>query len=149
MNHDSYNDTYIASILDRARVFAVIGASANTSRPSHAVMTYLLGAGYTVIPVNPGLAGQDLLGQRVYARLRDVPGPVDVVDIFRKSEATLEIVRDAIAVKDQLGLDVVWMQVGVRNDAAASEAEAAGFKVVMNRCPKIEYARLRAAHVAP
>jgi predicted CoA-binding protein len=142
MNHDSYSDDYIAQVLRDARVFAFVGASANTSRPSYFAMKYLLSKGYTVIPVNPGLAGQELLGQKVYARLEDVPGPVDVVDIFRNAEAALGIVRDAIAFKDKLSLGVVWMQLGVRNDIAAAEAEAAGLRVVMNRCPKIEYGRL-------
>lgn len=142
MNHDSYSDDYIAQVLRDARVFAFVGASANTSRPSYFAMKYLLSKGYTVIPVNPGLAGQELLGQKVYARLEEVPGPVDVVDIFRNADAALGIVRDAIALKDKLGLAVIWMQLGVRNDTAAAEAEAAGLRVVMNRCPKIEYGRL-------
>jgi hypothetical protein len=105
-------------------------------------MKYLLGKGYAVIPVNPGLAGQEILGQRAYATLAEVPGPVDVVDIFRNSEAALAVAREAIALKDKLGLTVLWLQLGVRNDDAANEAEAAGIKVVMNRCPKIEYGRL-------
>lgn len=142
MNHDRYTDDYIADILRSARVFAFVGASANTVRPSYFAMKYLLGKGYKVHPVNPGLAGQQLLGQDVYATLADVPGPVDVVDIFRNPEAALPIVREAIATKDKLDLKVVWMQLGVRNDEAAAEAEAAGLKVVMNRCPKIEYGRL-------
>jgi predicted CoA-binding protein len=142
MNHDSYSDDYIAEVLRDARVFAFVGASANTSRPSYFAMKYLLSKGYTVIPVNPGLAGQDLLGQKVYARLDEIPAPVDAVDIFRNPEAALGIVRDAIALKDKLALRVIWMQLGVRNDTAAAEAEAVGLKVVMNRCPKIEYGRL-------
>jgi predicted CoA-binding protein len=142
MNHDSYSDDYIADILSSVRTFAFVGASANTSRPSYFAMKYLMGKGYGVIPVNPGLAGQQILGQTVYATLADVPGPVDVVDIFRNSDAALEITRDAIALKDKLGLKAVWMQLGVRNDAAAAAAEAAGLTVVMNRCPKIEYGRL-------
>lgn len=142
MNHDRYSDDYIADILRQARVFAFVGASANTSRPSYFAMKYLLGKGYKVHPINPGLAGQQILGQEVYASLADVPAPVDVVDIFRNSEAALPIAREAITLKDKLGLAVVWMQLGVRNDEAAAEAEAAGLKVVMNRCPKIEYGRL-------
>lgn len=142
MNHDRYTDDYIADVLRSARVFAFVGASANTVRPSYFAMKYLLGKGYKVHPVNPGLAGQQLLGQEVYATLADVPGPVDVVDIFRNADAALPIAREAIAMKDKLGLKVVWMQLGVRNDEAAAEAEAAGLKVVMNRCPKIEYGRL-------
>lgn len=142
MKHDSYSDNYIAGILSEARTFAFVGASANTVRPSYFAMKYLLGKGYKVIPVNPGIAGQTILGQEVYATLADVPGPVDVVDIFRSSDAALSIAREAIALKDKLGLKVLWMQLGVRNDAAAEEAQAAGLKVVMNRCPKIEYGRL-------
>lgn len=142
MNHDSYSDDYVADILSSVRTFAFVGASANTSRPSYFAMKYLIGKGYTVIPINPGIAGQQLLGQTVYADLADVPAPVDVVDIFRNSEAALEITREAIRLKDKLGLKVVWMQLGVRNDEAAKEAEAAGLSVVMNRCPKIEYGRL-------
>ncbi|HEX9882073.1 MAG TPA: CoA-binding protein [Hyphomicrobium sp.] len=142
MTHESYSDDYIADILSSARTFAFVGASASTNRPSYFAMKYLLGKGYAVIPVNPGLAGQEILGQRVYATLAEVPGPVDVVDIFRNSEAALAVAREAIALKDKLGLTVLWLQLGVRNDEAAEEAEAAGFKVVMNRCPKIEYGRL-------
>lgn len=142
MRHDRYSDDFIADILRGVRVFAFVGASANTSRPSYFAMKYLLGKGYKVHPVNPGLAGQQILGQDVYARLADVPAPVDVVDIFRNSATALAVTREAIALKDTLGVSVVWMQLGVRNDEAAAEAEAAGLKVVMNRCPKIEYGRL-------
>jgi len=142
MNHDSYSDNDIAAILSDARTFAFVGASANSNRPSYFAMKYLLGKGYHVIPVNPGHAGEQILGQTVYGALADVPGAVDVVDIFRNSEAALGIAREAIALKDKLGLKVLWLQLGVRNDEAAAEAEAAGLTVVMNRCPKIEYGRL-------
>jgi predicted CoA-binding protein len=142
MNHDRYSDDYIADILRDARVFAFVGASANTSRPSYFAMKYLLGKGFSVIPVNPGLAGKEILGQRVYASLAEVPPPVDIVDIFRGSAAALAVTREAIRLKDRLGIKVVWMQLGVRNAEAAAEAEAAGLQVVMNRCPKIEYGRL-------
>jgi predicted CoA-binding protein len=142
MTHDSDSDDYIADILGTARIFAFVGASANTSRPSYFAMKYLLGKGYGVIPINPGLAGQELLGQKVYGSLAEVPGPLDVVDIFRSSDAALGIVREAIALRDKLGLTTIWMQLGVRSDEAAAEAEAAGLKVVMNRCAKIEYGRL-------
>jgi predicted CoA-binding protein len=141
-NHDAYSDDTIAGILRSARVFAFVGASANTSRPSYFAMKYLLSKGYIVHPVNPGIAGQKILGQLVYASLADVPAPVDVIDIFRASDAALAVTREAIALKDKLGLKVLWMQLGVRNDEAAAEAEAAGLKVIMNRCPKIEYGRL-------
>jgi predicted CoA-binding protein len=142
MNHDRYSDDYIADILRASRVFAFVGASANTVRPSYFAMKYLLGKCYVVHPVNPGSAGQKILGQDVYATLADVPAPVDVVDIFRNSDAALAITREAIALKDTLGIKVIWMQLGVRSDEAAAEAEAAGLAVVMNRCPKIEYGRL-------
>ncbi len=142
MNHDRYDDDYIAGILRRARVFAIVGASANPARPSHYVMKFLIEKGYRAIPVNPGLAGGKILGQPVAARLEDVEGTVDVVDIFRNSAAALDVTREAIRLKDKLGIKCVWMQVGVRNDEAAREAEAAGLQVVMNRCPKIEYALL-------
>lgn len=138
MNHDSYSDTYIRAILREAKNFAVVGASVNTVRPSFFVVKYLAAKGYRVFPVNPGHAGGQIGGQRVYAALKDIPEPVDVVDIFRNSEAAYGVTEEAIAI----GAKVVWMQLGVRNDEAAALAEAAGLKVVMNRCPKIEYARL-------
>ena len=142
MHHDRYTDEYIAGILGRAEVIAMVGASATNNRPSYFAMKYLLSKGYRVIPVNPGLAGQQILGQPVLAALADVPPPVDIVDVFRSSAAALEIAREAIRLKDTLGIKVVWMQLGVRNEEAAAEAEAAGLYVVMNRCPKIEYGRL-------
>lgn len=142
MNHDAYDDAYIAGILSTVKSFAFIGASANVSRPSYFAMKYLLAKGYRVIPVNPGHGGEEILGQTVYPTLADVPGPIDVVDIFRGSDAALAVTREVIALKDTLGIKVVWMQLSVRNDDAAREAEAAGLKVVMNRCPKIEYGRL-------
>ncbi len=142
MNHDRYEDTYIAGILGAVRTIALVGASANISRPSFFVVKYLAAKGYQVHPVNPGLAGQEIAGHRVYGALDEVPAPVDMVDIFRNSEAALEVTREAIRLKDGLGIKVVWMQLSVRNDAAAAEAEAAGLQVVMNRCPKIEYGRL-------
>jgi predicted CoA-binding protein len=142
MSHDSYTDDYIAGILGRAHTIAMVGASGTNNRPSYFAMKYLLGKGYRVIPVNPGLAGQTVLGQPVFAELAGVPGPIDIVDIFRSSAAALEVTREAIGLKDALGIKVVWMQLGVRNVAAAAEAEAAGLQVVMNRCPKIEYGRL-------
>jgi predicted CoA-binding protein len=138
MNHDSYNDAYLADILLRSRTIAMVGASAKTERPSAFAMKYLLAKGFHVIPVNPGQAGETVQGQRVYASLKDIPEAVDIVDIFRASEAALGVTRETI----DIGAKVVWMQLGVRNDEAAREAEAAGLKVVMNRCPKIEYARL-------
>lgn len=140
MDHDRYDDSYIRSILAKVRTIAMVGASPNWNRPSHFAMKYLQGKGYRVIPVNPVAAGQEILGEKAYASLRDVPEKVDMVDIFRSSAAAGPLVDDAIAI----GAKVVWMQLGVRNDEAAAKAEAAGLEVVMNRCPKIEYARLNA-----
>lgn len=138
MNHDSYPDAYIREILNSLKNFAIVGASGNSVRPSYFVVKYLLEKGYTVYPVNPGLASKELLGQTVYASLKDVPTPVDVVDIFRNSEVAYQITKEAI----DIGAKAVWMQLSVRNDEAAKLAEDAGLKVVMNRCPKIEYGRL-------
>ena len=142
MNHDTYSDDYIAAILGDYKRFAFVGASANIARPSYFAMKYLTAKGYTVIPVNPSIVGQDILGQSVVAGLADISGPVDVIDIFRNADAVLEVAREAIALKDKLGLKVIWLQLGVRDDRVAVEAEAAGLAVVMNRCPKIEYGRL-------
>ncbi len=142
MDHDSYSDSFIAEILLEAKSFAVVGASASARRPSYFVQKYLIAKGYRVFPINPGQAGGEILGQKVLARLSDLEEPVDVVDIFRNSDAALGIAKEAIALKDGLQIKTVWMQLGVRNDEAAALAEEAGLKVVMNRCPKIEYARL-------
>jgi predicted CoA-binding protein len=140
MSHDSYDDTTIRGILNTVKSIAVVGVSPKTSRPSYFVFKYLLERGYRMIPVNPGQAGGELLGQTVYATLADIPEPIDMVDIFRNSEAALGVVQDALALDPKP--QVIWMQLGVRNDAAARLAEDAGLKVVMNRCPKIEYGRL-------
>jgi predicted CoA-binding protein len=142
MSHATYSDTYIAGILRENSAIAMVGASATTNRPSYFAMKYLLGKGYRVVPVNPGLAGQTILGQKVYGSLADVPPPVHIIDIFRNSEAALAVTREALPLKDKLDIRVIWMQLGVRNDHAAREAEAHGLAVVMNRCPKIEYGRL-------
>lgn len=138
MNHDTYSDAYIRGILSRYRTIAMVGASANQSRPSYFAMKYLKEKGFRVIPVNPGQAGKTILGERVYAALEEIEEPVDIVDIFRSSDAALGVTQDAI----RIGAKVVWMQLGVRNDEAARLAEQAGLQVVMNRCPKIEYGRL-------
>jgi uncharacterized protein len=140
MNHDSYAPDYIRGILQSVKTIALVGASANEVRPSYFVMKYLLDKGYDVIPVNPGLAGQTLLGQTVYATLKDIPRPVDMVDIFRNSEAAGPITDEALSLSPRPR--VIWMQLSVRNDDAASRAEAAGVQVVMNRCPKMEYGKL-------
>jgi uncharacterized protein len=138
MNHDSYSDAYIRDILTRNHTIAMVGASANTSRPSYFAMKYLKEKGFRIIPVNAGQEGHTLLGEKVYGSLEAIPDKVDIVDIFRNSEAALGITREAIVI----GASVVWMQLGVRNDEAARLAEDAGLEVVMNRCPKIEYGRL-------
>lgn len=138
MNHDAYSDAYIRKILAENRTIAMVGASPNPSRPSYFVMKYLKQKGFRVIPVNPGQEGKTIVGERVYASLAAIEETVDIVDIFRNSEAALPITREAIAI----GARVVWMQLGVRNDEAARLAEDAELQVVMNRCPKIEYGRL-------
>ncbi|MBX6425633.1 MAG: CoA-binding protein [Variibacter sp.] len=140
MNHDSYPDAYIRGILNTVKSIAMVGVSPKENRPSYFAFKYLLERGYTMIPVNPGQAGGELLGRKVYARLADIPEPVDMVDIFRASQYAEAIVDEALALKPRP--QVIWMQLGIRNDAAAAKAEAAGLKVVMNRCPKIEYGRL-------
>src|SRR5215470_7660184 len=140
MNHNNYDDVYIRRVLNTVKTIAMVGVSANTSRPSYFAFKYLLERGYRVIPVNPGLAGQDLLGQRVYARLADIPEPVDMVDVFRAGQYVLGIVQQTLQMQPHPG--VVWMQLGIRNDDAARLAETNGIKVVMDRCPKIEYGRL-------
>jgi predicted CoA-binding protein len=140
MNHDAYDTEYIRDILRSVKVIAMVGASANSVRPSYFVMKYLIDKGYTLIPINPGLAGQELLGQRVYGSLQDVPVAIDMVDVFRNSDAAGEVV-DEVLLLDPLP-KVIWMQLTVRNDDAAARAEAKGIKVVMNRCPKIEYGKL-------
>jgi predicted CoA-binding protein len=128
----------IGEILEEMKVIAIVGASPSQVRPSNIVMCYLKAKGFTVIPVNPVVAGGTIAGERVYARLADIPARVDMVDIFRKSEAAGPVTDEAIAI----GARVVWMQLGVINEAAAVRARAAGLKVVMNRCPKIEYGRM-------
>jgi uncharacterized protein len=140
MDHDTYDDSYIRGILNTVKTIAMVGVSANTSRPSYFAFKYLLERGYHMIPVNPALGGQELLGRKAYARLSDIPEPVDMVDIFRASRYAVAIVEEALALSPRP--QVIWMQLGIRNDEAAKLAEASGLKVVMNRCPKIEYGRL-------
>ena len=140
MNHDRYDDSYISGILNSVRSVAIVGASANDVRPSYFVAKYLIDKGFEVYPVNPGQAGREILGRMTYAKLADVPVPIDMVDIFRPSAAVPAIVDEVLAL-DPLP-QVIWMQLTVRHDEAAATAEAAGIKVVMNRCPKIEYGRL-------
>jgi predicted CoA-binding protein len=138
--HDDleYSDAFLRRILGQARTVAMVGASPKWVRPSHFAFRYLQLKGFQMIPVNPQCAGEEILGEKVYAALREIPGKVDVVDVFRSSEAAGPVADEAIAI----GARVVWMQLGVRNDAAAERARAAGLEVVMNRCMKIEYGRL-------
>ena len=140
MDHDSYTDSYIRGILNTVKTIAMVGISPKANRPSYFVFKYLMERGYRMIPVNPGQAGGDILGQKVYAKLADIPEPVDMVDVFRSPQYAPGIVAEALALKPRPL--VIWMQLGVRNDEAARLAEDNGLKVVMNRCPKIEYGRL-------
>jgi hypothetical protein len=138
----TYSDELIKSILRSVKTIAMVGASANDMRPSYFAMKYLLDKGYLIHPINPGQAGKEILGRKVYAALAEVPAPVDMVDIFRSSEFAPAIVDEALKEKDRLGLRVIWMQLGVINEEAAATARSAGLTVVMDRCPKIEYGRL-------
>ena len=138
MDHDDYPDLYLRDILTSVRTIAVVGASPRRERPSHRVMAYLQRRGYRTIPVNPNAAGDTINGETVYATLAEVPEPIDMVDVFRRTEMAGGAVDEAIAA----GAKVVWMQLGVRDDDAAARAEAHGLRVVMNRCPAIEIPRL-------
>lgn len=138
MDYNRYHPDDLRAILRAAKVVALVGASANPARDSNEVMRFLQAKGYRVVPVNPGLAGKTLNGELVYATLRDIPHKIDMVDIFRNSAAAGAVCDEAVAV----GAKYVWMQLGVVNEDAAARAEAAGLKVVMNRCPKIEIAKL-------
>jgi predicted CoA-binding protein len=140
MNHDSYPDSYIRGILNKVKSVAIVGASPNEVRPSFFVLRYLTEKGYLVHPINPGHAGKTIFGRMVYARLGDVPEPIDMVNIFRASSHAPGVVDEALALMPRPA--VIWMQLTVRNDEAAAKAEAAGLQVVMDRCPKIEYGRI-------
>jgi predicted CoA-binding protein len=140
MDHDNYPDNYIRGILNTVKTIAMVGISPKDVRPSYFAFKYLLERGYRMIPVNPGQVGGDILGQPVFARLADIAEPIDMVDIFRAPQFALAVVEEALALKPPPR--VIWMQLGIRNDEAARLAEANGLKVVMNRCPKIEYGRL-------
>jgi predicted CoA-binding protein len=138
MDHEAYPDPYLRGILTGVRTIAIVGASPRRGQPSHGVMAYLQRRGYRAIPVNPNAAGGTIHGETCYATLAEIPEPIDMVDIFRRTAAAGEIVDEAIVV----GAKVVWMQLGVRDDDAAIRAEARGIKIVMNRCPAIEIPRL-------
>jgi hypothetical protein len=140
MDHTDYPDSYIRGILNTVKTIAMVGISPKDVRPSYFAFKYLLERGYRMIPVNPGQAGGEILGRRVYARLADIPEPVDMVDVFRAPQFATAVVEEAVALKPRPL--VIWMQLGIRNDEAARLAEANGLKVVMDRCPKIEYGRL-------
>jgi predicted CoA-binding protein/predicted enzyme related to lactoylglutathione lyase len=140
MDHSRYSDSYISGILNSVKTIAIVGASPNDVRPSFFVLKYLQAKGYDVYPVNPGHDDKEILGRKVYAKLADIPVPIDMVEVFRASDAAPGIVDQALALKPRP--KVIWMQLGVSHDEAAAKAEAAGLKVVMNRCPKIEYGRL-------
>jgi predicted CoA-binding protein len=139
-----YSDSKIRRILREVKTIAMVGASPTWNRPSYFAMKYLQTKGFRVIPVNPRAAGGEILGEPVYATLSEVPGKIDMVQIFRNAEAAGPLTDEAIAVAGDKGIRVLWMQLTVRNDAAAKRAEAAGLDVVMDRCPKIEYGRLNA-----
>jgi predicted CoA-binding protein len=140
MSAESYKDTDIRRILTATKSIALVGASANPARPSYIVLKYLIARGYRLLPVNPGLAGKEILGAPVYASLGQAPGPIDMVEIFRASEYAGGLVDEALKL-DPLPR-VIWMQLGVQDAAAAERARARGVEVVMNRCPKIEWGRL-------
>ncbi len=140
--HDGYTDDHLRRILRRVKTFAMVGASTQWRRPSFYAMKYLTKKGYRVIPINPTRAGETILGETVYGSIAECPDKLDMVDIFRTSEEALDITKDVIANKDEKGVEVLWMQLTVRNDHAAQLAEETGLTVVMNRCPKIEFARL-------
>jgi predicted CoA-binding protein len=140
MNHDAYDDNDIRRILTTVKTIALLGASPNPARPSHGVMRFLLSKGYRVFPVNPGQEGKDILGRQVYAKLADIPEPIDMVDVFRAAEFLPAIVDEVILLTPRP--KVIWGQLEVRHDDAAAKAEAYGVEVVMDRCPAIEYPRL-------
>ena len=140
MNHDLYEDDYIRGILNSVKSIAMVGASPVDVRPSYFAFKYLVQRGYDMIPVNPAHVGKSLLGRPFVASVTDIGRPVDMVEIFRSSDHIMPVVDEAL--KLRLLPKVIWMQLGGRDDLAAAKAEAAGIKVVMNRCPKIEYGRL-------
>ena len=142
MSELSYDDAHMRRILKEVRTIAMVGASPNWVRPSNFAMKYLQGKGYKVIPLNPGQAGKEILGEPCYASVAEIPGTVDMIDIFRNSEAAGAVVDDILPIASEKKIRVIWMQLGIRNDNAAARAKAAGLTVIMDRCPKIEYGRL-------
>ena len=138
----AYSNAELLAILGSVKTIAMVGASPQWNRPSFFAMKYLQEKGYRVIPVNPGAAGREILGEEVYGSLAEIPHRIDMVDIFRNAQAAGRITDEAIAVAKEKGIRVIWMQLGVINREAAAKAEAAGLKVVMDRCPKIEFGRL-------
>lgn len=140
MKHDQYDRSLIRDVLKSTQTIAVIGASANPSRPSYGVMRFLVSKGYHVIPVNPGHAGQEIHGQKVVARLSDIEEPIDMVDVFRAADQLPAVVDEVLALKSLP--KVIWGQLTVRNDEAAAKAEEKGITVIMDRCPAIEYPRV-------
>jgi predicted CoA-binding protein len=138
--HSQYDDVHIRRILDSVKTVAVVGASQGDDKPSMFVVKYLSERGYKVFPINPGRAGQEIAGNRIYARLADVPEPIDMVDVFRASDAVPSVLVEVLKLSPLP--KVFWMQLGVTNDEAAAKAEAASMTVIMDRCPKIEYGRL-------
>lgn len=141
MLHATYDPEYIRNVLSHTKVIALVGASANQARPSYGVMKFLLHRGFKVVPINPGLAGQELLGQKVYGTLLDVPGPIDMVEVFRASDAVPALVDEILALAPLP--KTIWMQLGVFHTEAGAIAEAKGIQVVMNRCPVIEMNNLK------
>ncbi len=137
-----YPDETLRGILSQVRTIAMVGASGDWKRPSFFAMKYLQRRGYRVIPVNPGRAGSEILDETVYAALADIPGDIDMVDVFRSSEAALGVAEDAAALAEDKQIKIFWLQLGIRNDDAAEIARAVGMTVIMDRCPKIEFARL-------
>ena len=140
MNHDAYPDDYIRAILNSVKVIAMVGASPVDVRPSYFAFKYLVQRGYDMIPVNPGHVGKTLLGRPFVASLSEIGRPIDLIDIFRNSSHIMPVVDEALTLSPLP--KVIWMQLGARDDAAAAKAETVGLKVVMNRCPKIEWGRL-------
>jgi predicted CoA-binding protein len=141
MSNDGLTDSDIRDIFETTRVIALVGASNNPERPSNYVGAFLQGKGYRVIPVNPGMAGQEINGEKVYATLADIPDPVDMIDIFRAAEHVPGVVDEALAMNPKPR--TIWMQLGITNEEAAAKARAAGLRVAQDRCPRIEIPRLK------